>query len=57
LDINELSLDIENLKNIINTNWTCSDCSSNLVACLICKNKGLYYGAEYKKSKKGKGKK
>ena len=35
----------EEMKSIINTSWTCSDCSDNLVACLICKNKGLYYGA------------
>ena len=57
LDINELSMDNESLKIIINTNWTCSDCSSNTVACLICKNKGSYFGAEYKKNKKGKSKK
>ena len=50
-------MDNEAVKNIINTTWTCSDCNSNLAACLICKNKGLYYGAEYKKNKKSKSKK
>ena len=57
LEINELTLDTQSLKNIINTNWTCEDCAGNLVTCLICKNKGFYYGAEYKKNKKGKSKK
>lgn len=42
---------------MINTSWTCDDCQNNLVSCLICKEKGLYFGAEYKKNKKGKGKK
>jgi hypothetical protein len=37
-------------------NFTCNDCKSNIVQCLICKGKGNYYGAEYKKNKKGKGK-
>lgn len=50
-------MDNDTLKNIMNTNWVCADCGSNRVACLICKAKGLYYGAEYKKNKKGKGKK
>lgn len=45
------------LKDLISTTYICTDCSSNLVSCLICSKKGLYYGAEYKKSKKNKGKK
>jgi chromodomain-helicase-DNA-binding protein 7 len=57
MDITELTLDNDLLKGNLNTSWTCDDCSNNLVACLICKNKGLYYGAEYKKNKKGKSKK
>ena len=57
IDITELSLDSDLLKGNLNTSWTCDDCSNNFVACLICKNKGLYYGAEYKKNKKGKSKK
>ena len=52
-----MTFDNETLKGIINTSWTCDDCSNNLVACLVCKTKGLYYGAEYKKNKKGKSKK
>ena len=58
MDVTELTLDADYLKNMVNnTSWSCEDCKSNLVACLICKNKGLYYGAEYKKNKKGKSKK
>jgi hypothetical protein len=37
-------------------NYTCNDCKTNIVQCLICKGKGNYYGAEYKKNKKGKAK-
>ncbi len=36
--------------------FLCSDCKSNIVTCLICKGKGSYYGAEYKKNKKSKAK-
>ncbi len=57
LDITELSLDNETLKTMMNTSWTCEDCQNNLVSCLVCKKKGLYYGAEYKKNKKSKAKK
>ena len=32
--------------------YLCQDCKSNVVQCLICKGKGNYYGAEYKKNKK-----
>lgn len=57
MEVNELTLDNETLKGMLNTSWTCEDCSNNMVACLICKMKGLYYGAQYKKNKKGKLKK
>jgi hypothetical protein len=26
-------------------NYTCNDCKTNIVQCLICKGKGNYYGA------------
>lgn len=38
----------------MNTSWSCVDCDANQVTCAICKLKGAYFGAEYKKSKKNK---
>ena len=37
--------------------YMCEDCKSNVVICFICKKKGNYFGVEYQKSKKNKGKK
>jgi hypothetical protein len=44
----------DHLKELADLSFLCQDCKSNVVQCLICKGKGNYYGAEYKKNKKGK---
>jgi chromodomain-helicase-DNA-binding protein 7 len=36
--------------------FICNDCKNNSVSCFICKKKGFYYGVEYQKNKKTKGK-
>lgn len=36
--------------------FTCDDCKGNQVSCFICKKKGYYYGVQYQKTKKIKGK-
>jgi len=46
----------DQLKDMADMSFLCQECKSNVVQCLICKGKGNYYGAEYKKNKKGKGK-
>ena len=54
LEINELCLDEDNLKEITEVDYLCGDCKKNQVACFICKKKGNYYGVEYQKTKKNK---
>lgn len=40
----------------MNTDFVCTDCKNNSINCFICKQKGNYFGVEYQKPKKNKGK-
>jgi hypothetical protein len=43
----------DTLKDLINVDYACPDCSDHNVMCFICKVKGKYHGAEYHKKKGG----
>ncbi len=40
---NEVHMDEDRLKKLINLNFICKDCKSNVAICFICKVKGKFY--------------